>query len=211
MWVNYSTESLSAALSSLRNLYTPNIKVTYLWSASKSEHNTTNVSYRNHKDNDFITFALQVSRLLMLGGASVTWCTEVVGRAPILAVHAHLGHLEMVALLLEMGATVDGTTENGMTPLCLATAAGHADIIGLLCKKGAKVSVFFVHVGLRKIRTICMAEHCVSLSYTPVMYPATLHSSGGSFLVSSRPAFSGNRQVHFCLYVYPRLAGGPRR
>uniref|UniRef100_A0A3P8WG48 Tetratricopeptide repeat, ankyrin repeat and coiled-coil containing 1a n=1 Tax=Cynoglossus semilaevis TaxID=244447 RepID=A0A3P8WG48_CYNSE len=123
MWVNYSTESLSAALSSLRNLYTPNIKV---------------------------------SRLLMLGGASVTWCTEVVGRAPILAVHAHLGHLEMVALLLEMGATVDGTTENGMTPLCLATAAGHADIIGLLCKKGAKVGhadkngqCALVHAGLR--------------------------------------------------------------
>lgn len=27
LWVSYSTEGLSAALSSLRNLYTPNIKV----------------------------------------------------------------------------------------------------------------------------------------------------------------------------------------
>ncbi len=77
----------------------------------------------------------------MLGGASVTWCTEVVGHAPILAVHAHLGHVEMVALLLEMGASVDGTTDNGMMPLCLAAAAGHVDIVSLLCKKGAKVSV----------------------------------------------------------------------
>lgn len=88
-----------------------------------------------------IFFILQVSRLLMLGGASVTWCTEVVGRGPILAVHAHLGHLEMVALLLEMGAPIEGTTDSGMTPLCLAAAAGHADIVNLLCKKGAKVSV----------------------------------------------------------------------
>uniref|UniRef100_A0A8C2YZ07 Tetratricopeptide repeat, ankyrin repeat and coiled-coil containing 1a n=1 Tax=Cyclopterus lumpus TaxID=8103 RepID=A0A8C2YZ07_CYCLU len=106
MWVNCSTDSLSAALASLRNLYTPNIKV---------------------------------SRLLMLGGASVTWCTEVVGHAPILAIHAHLGHVEMVALLLEMGAPVDGTTDSGMTPLCLATTAGHVDIVSLLSKKGAKV------------------------------------------------------------------------
>ncbi|KAI3376955.1 hypothetical protein L3Q82_000193 [Scortum barcoo] len=123
MWVNCSTDSLSAALASLRNLYTPNIKV---------------------------------SRLLMLGGASVTWCTEVVGHAPILAVHAHLGHVEMVGLLLEMGAPVDGTTDSGMTPLCLAAAAGHADIVSLLCKKGAKVGhadkngqCALVHAGLK--------------------------------------------------------------
>lgn len=82
-----------------------------------------------------------MSRLLILGGASVTWCTEVIGHAPILAVHAHLGHVEMVALLLEMGAPVDGTTDSGMTPLCLAAAAGHTDIVSLLCKKGSKVSV----------------------------------------------------------------------
>ncbi|MEQ2161520.1 hypothetical protein GOODEAATRI_010400, partial [Goodea atripinnis] len=84
------------------------------------------------------TFERFVSRLLMLGGACVTWCTEVIGHAPILAVHAHLGHVEMVALLLEMGAPIDGTTGSGMTPLCLAAAAGHADIVSLLCKKGAK-------------------------------------------------------------------------
>lgn len=77
----------------------------------------------------------------------MTWCTEVIGHAPILSVHAHLGHLEMVALLLEMGAPVDGTTDGGMTPLCLAAAAGHADIVSLLCKRGAKVSVASVQRG----------------------------------------------------------------
>lgn len=84
---------------------------------------------------------MQVSRLLMLGGANVGWCTDVVGHAPILGIHAHLGHVEMVALLIEMGAPVDGTTDSGLTPLCLAAAAGHSDIINLLCKKGAKVSI----------------------------------------------------------------------
>lgn len=83
----------------------------------------------------------------MLGGASVTWCTEVVGHAPILAVHAHLGHVEMVALLLEMGAPVEGTTDSGMTPLCLAAAAGHTDMVTLFCKKGAKVSVISMQRG----------------------------------------------------------------
>lgn len=91
----------------------------------------------------------------MLGGASVTWCTEVVGHAPILAVHTHLGHLEMVALLLEMGAPVDGTTDNGMTPLCLAAAAGYADIVSLLCKKGAKVSSICV--------VLNVLEYCLNL------------------------------------------------
>lgn len=76
----------------------------------------------------------------MLGGASTSWCTEVIGHAPILAVHAHLGHVEMVGLLLEMGAPVEGITDSGMAPLSLAAAAGHADIVSLLCKKGAKVS-----------------------------------------------------------------------
>lgn len=35
MWVNCSTDSLSAALASLRNLYTPNIKVTFMCSTLK--------------------------------------------------------------------------------------------------------------------------------------------------------------------------------
>lgn len=83
----------------------------------------------------------------MLGGASVTWCTEVVGHAPILAVHAHLGHVEMVALLLEMGAPVEGTTDSSMTPLCQAAAAGYTDIVSLFCKKGAKVSVISAQRG----------------------------------------------------------------
>ncbi|XP_058258119.1 protein TANC1 isoform X2 [Hemibagrus wyckioides] len=106
LWISNSTDSLSAALSSLRNLYTPNVKV---------------------------------SRLLILGGASVCYRTEVLNSAPVLCVQSHLGHLEMVALLLEFGAPVDGVSETGMTPLCYAAAAGHLGVVNLLCRKGAKV------------------------------------------------------------------------
>lgn len=66
--------------------------------------------------------------------------TEVLNNAPVLCVQSHLGHEEVVTLLLEFGAAIDGTSENGMTPLCYAAAAGHMNIVSLLCKKGAKVS-----------------------------------------------------------------------
>ncbi|KAA8581317.1 hypothetical protein FQN60_002898, partial [Etheostoma spectabile] len=106
MWVSYSTEGLSAALSSLRNLYTPNIKV---------------------------------SRLLMLGGANVNYRTEVLNNAPVLCVHSHLGYMDMVALLLEYGASVDAQSESGLTPLGYAAAGGHMAIVTALCRRRAKV------------------------------------------------------------------------
>ncbi|XP_045154057.1 protein TANC1 [Echinops telfairi] len=106
LWIGYSTEGLSAALASLRNLYTPNVKV---------------------------------SRLLILGGANVNYRTEVLNNAPILCVQSHLGHEEVVTLLLEFGAFLDGMSENGMTALCYAAAAGHMKLVCLLAKKGARV------------------------------------------------------------------------
>uniref|UniRef100_A0A8D3E5C1 Tetratricopeptide repeat, ankyrin repeat and coiled-coil containing 2b n=1 Tax=Scophthalmus maximus TaxID=52904 RepID=A0A8D3E5C1_SCOMX len=102
LWVSYSTEGLSAALSSLRNLYTPNIKV---------------------------------SRLLMMGGANVNYRTEVLNNAPVLCVHAHLGYMDMVALLLEFGASVDALSESGLTPLGYAAAGGHMAIVAALCRR----------------------------------------------------------------------------
>ncbi|XP_051040593.1 protein TANC1 isoform X2 [Phodopus roborovskii] len=106
LWIGYSTEGLSAALASLRNLYTPNVKV---------------------------------SRLLILGGANVNYRTEVLNNAPILCVQSHLGHEEVVTLLLEYGACLDGMSENGMSALCYAAAAGHIKLVCLLTKKGARV------------------------------------------------------------------------
>ncbi|XP_034642302.1 protein TANC1 isoform X3 [Trachemys scripta elegans] len=131
LWIGYSTDGLSAALASLRNLYTPNVKV---------------------------------SRLLILGGANVNYRTEVLNNAPILCVESHLGHEEMVTLLVEFGAALDGTSENGMTPLSYAAAAGHMNLVSLLCKKGARADYLdkkgqcaLVHSALR--------GHCDILDY----------------------------------------------
>lgn len=66
--------------------------------------------------------------------------TEVLNNAPVLCVQSHLGHEEVVTLLLEFGAAIEGTSESGMTALSYAAAAGHMNIVALLCKKGAKVS-----------------------------------------------------------------------
>ncbi|XP_044158818.1 protein TANC1 isoform X4 [Bufo gargarizans] len=131
LWIGYSTDGLSAALASLRNLYTPNVKV---------------------------------SRLLILAGANVNYRTEVLNNAPIVCAQAHLGHEEMVSLLLEYGAFVDGASEGGMTPLCYAAASGHFSIASLLCKKGAKVD----HIdkkGQSPLVHSALRGHCDILKY----------------------------------------------
>lgn len=84
-----------------------------------------------------------MSRLLILGGANVNYRTEVLNNAPVLCVHAHLGYMDMVNLLLEYGATVDSASESGLTPLGYAAAAGHLGIVTALCKRKAKVSKLY--------------------------------------------------------------------
>ncbi|XP_060882732.1 protein TANC2 [Labrus mixtus] len=106
LWLSYSTGSLSSTLSSLRNLYTPNIKV---------------------------------SRLLIMGGAEVDFHCDVLNSAPLLCVHAHLGHTDAVVLLLDHGAQVGAQSHDGITALGFAAAAGHLEIISLLSQRGAKV------------------------------------------------------------------------
>lgn len=75
----------------------------------------------------------------MLGGANVNYRTEVLNNAPILCVHSHLGYMDMVALLLEFGASVDAQSESGLTPLGYAAAGGHMTIVTALCRRRAKV------------------------------------------------------------------------
>uniref|UniRef100_A0A671WVL6 Tetratricopeptide repeat, ankyrin repeat and coiled-coil containing 2 n=1 Tax=Sparus aurata TaxID=8175 RepID=A0A671WVL6_SPAAU len=126
LWLSYSTESLSPAVSSLRNLYTPNIKV---------------------------------SRLLIMGGADVNYRSDVLNNAPLLCVHAHLGHSDAVALLLDHGAQVDAQSQDGLTALGFAAAAGHLDIVTMLCQHKAKV-VF--HLQQTKIISISCPKHALT-------------------------------------------------
>lgn len=41
-----------------------------------------------------------------MGGADVDYRTDVLSNAPLLCAHAHLGHSDVVALLLDQGAQV---------------------------------------------------------------------------------------------------------
>ena len=60
---------------------------------------------------------------------------------PALKIAAAGGHLELVKLLVENGATIDIGKENGdRTPLIEASDSGHADIAAYLISKGADVN-----------------------------------------------------------------------
>uniref|UniRef100_A0A665WCX8 Tetratricopeptide repeat, ankyrin repeat and coiled-coil containing 2 n=1 Tax=Echeneis naucrates TaxID=173247 RepID=A0A665WCX8_ECHNA len=119
LWVSYSTEGLSAALTWQRVIL-------------KEYFNTPRVPNQE-------LLLKYVSRLLMLGGANVNYRTEVLNNAPVLCVHSHLGYMDMVALLLEFGASVDAPSESGLTPLGYAAAGGHMAIVTALCRRRAKV------------------------------------------------------------------------
>lgn len=84
-------------------------------------------------------FLLQVSRLILLSGASPNGRSEFFSNAPILCVAAREGFMEMVSLLLEFHARVDQAGEDGMSALCHAAAKGNVEIIRTLCAKRAKV------------------------------------------------------------------------
>ncbi|XP_015858624.1 protein TANC1 isoform X1 [Peromyscus maniculatus bairdii] len=172
LWIGYSTEGLSAALASLRNLYTPNVKV---------------------------------SRLLILGGANVNYRTEVLNNAPILCVQSHLGHEEVVTLLLEFGASLDGVSENGMNALCYAAAAGHMKLVCLLTKKGSRVDHLdkkgqcaLVHSALRGHSDILQyLLNCEWSSGPP--QPGTLRKSQALQQALTAAASMGHSSVVQCL------------
>jgi len=80
---------------------------------------------------------VKVSRLLLLAGASPDVHTDLLGRAPVLCVYAHEGVYDMVALLLEFGASPNVSNSQGRTPLWMAAGRGHVDVVKLLIEAGA--------------------------------------------------------------------------
>ncbi|XP_070403086.1 protein TANC2 isoform X3 [Nothobranchius furzeri] len=102
-------------------------------------YSTANLSPVLASLHNLYTPNIKVSRLLIAGGADLDYRTDVLNSAPLLCVHAHLGHTDAVALLLDHGAKVDAQTNDGLTALGLAAAAGHLKIVILLSKHQAKV------------------------------------------------------------------------
>lgn len=90
-------------------------------------------------DREIIVIILQVSRLLLLAGADPDHTTDLLGNAPALCVFAHEGSQEMVALLLEFGASVHTKNSQGCTALILASTRGHLHIVSQIIGAGASL------------------------------------------------------------------------
>ena len=60
--------------------------------------------------------------------------------APLLALFAHQGFEEMVALLMDFGADVNGRNADGITPLMFACQRGRSEVSRTLVQHGAVVN-----------------------------------------------------------------------
>lgn len=84
---------------------------------------------------------LQISRLLLLAGASANQSTNVMKNSSVLGVASYLGFLDFINLLLHHGADPNKTNNDGDTPLIQAAAEGHTTTVETLVKNGANVAI----------------------------------------------------------------------
>ncbi|XP_061579583.1 protein TANC1 isoform X3 [Cololabis saira] len=132
LWISSGAEGLSAALASLRNLYTPNVKVSRLLMLGGA-----NVNYRTEVLNNAPVLCVQchlghqeIASLLLEFGASLDVVSEN-GMSP-LCFSAAAGHLGLVMLLCMRGAKVDHVDKSGQCALVHAALRGHTEIIQYL-------------------------------------------------------------------------------
>uniref|UniRef100_A0A3B4WQE1 Tetratricopeptide repeat, ankyrin repeat and coiled-coil containing 1 n=1 Tax=Seriola lalandi dorsalis TaxID=1841481 RepID=A0A3B4WQE1_SERLL len=132
LWISCSADGLSAALASLRNLYTPNVKVSRLLMLGGA-----NVNYRTEVLNNAPVLCVQchlghqeIASLLLEFGASVDVVSEN-GMSP-LCFSAAAGHLGLVMLLCKRGGKVDHVDKSGQCALVHAALRGHPEIIQYL-------------------------------------------------------------------------------
>uniref|UniRef100_A0A8C7V0I2 Tetratricopeptide repeat, ankyrin repeat and coiled-coil containing 1b n=1 Tax=Oncorhynchus mykiss TaxID=8022 RepID=A0A8C7V0I2_ONCMY len=132
LWISCSADGLSAALASLRNLYTPNVKVSRLLMLGGA-----NVNYRTEVLNNGPVLCVQshlghqeMAGLLLEFGATLDVVSEN-GMSPLCFASA-AGHLGLVSLLCKRGAKVDHVDKSGQCALVHAALRGHPGIIQYL-------------------------------------------------------------------------------
>uniref|UniRef100_A0A8C5ANB8 Tetratricopeptide repeat, ankyrin repeat and coiled-coil containing 1 n=1 Tax=Gadus morhua TaxID=8049 RepID=A0A8C5ANB8_GADMO len=132
LWISCSADGLSAALSSLRNLYTPNVKVSRLLMLGGA-----NVNYRTEVLTNSPVLCVQshlghleMAALLLEFGASVDVVSEN-GMSP-LCFSSAAGHLGLVSLLCMRGAKLDHVDKSGQCALVHAALRGHAEVLQYL-------------------------------------------------------------------------------
>ncbi|KAK9396750.1 protein TANC2 [Crotalus adamanteus] len=132
LWISYSSEGLSMALASLRNLYTPNIKVSRLLILGGA-----NINYRTEVLNNAPILCVQshlgyseMVALLLEFGANVDASSE--SGLTSLGYAAAAGYLSIVALLCKKRAKVDHLDKNGQCALVHAALRGHLEVVKFL-------------------------------------------------------------------------------
>uniref|UniRef100_A0A8C5IS44 TANC1/2-like winged helix domain-containing protein n=1 Tax=Junco hyemalis TaxID=40217 RepID=A0A8C5IS44_JUNHY len=184
LWISYSTEGLSMALASLRNLYTPNIKVSRLLILGGA-----NVNYRTEVLNNAPVLCVQshlgyaeMVALLLEFGANVDAASES-GLTP-LGYAAAAGFLSIVVLLCKKRAKVDHLDKNGQCALVHAALRGHLEVVKFLIQcdwsmAGQQQGVF------KKSHAIQQALiAAASMGYTEVGPAVPLHGATPGLVVS---------------------------
>ncbi|CAM9379012.1 unnamed protein product [Lampetra planeri] len=132
LWVGYSTDSLSAALASLRNLYTPNIKVSRLLILAGADVDFRTEALSNAPVlcvESHLGYSEMVS-LLLDSGADMDTASES-GMTP-LCYAAAAGQQEIVARLCRRSAKLAHVDRNGQCALVHAALRGHRSIVEFL-------------------------------------------------------------------------------
>uniref|UniRef100_A0A4W6CMW4 Tetratricopeptide repeat, ankyrin repeat and coiled-coil containing 2 n=1 Tax=Lates calcarifer TaxID=8187 RepID=A0A4W6CMW4_LATCA len=134
LWLSYSTENLSPALSSLRNLYTPNIKVSRLLIMGGAD-----VDYRSDVLNNAPLLCVHSHLghndavvLLLDHGAQVD--AQSHDGMTALGFAAAAGHLDIVIMLSQHGAKVGHVDSAGQCVLVHAAQRGHLKVLHFLLK-----------------------------------------------------------------------------
>uniref|UniRef100_A0A3P8W928 TANC1/2-like winged helix domain-containing protein n=1 Tax=Cynoglossus semilaevis TaxID=244447 RepID=A0A3P8W928_CYNSE len=136
LWLAYSTENLSPALSSLRNLYTPNIKVSRLLIIGGAD-----VDHRSDVLNNAPLLCVHshlghgdAVALLLDHGAEVD--AQSHDGLTALGFAAAAGHMDLVVTLSQHKAKVGHVDTSGQCVLVHAAQRGHLNVLDFLLKNG---------------------------------------------------------------------------
>ena len=114
---------------------------------------------------------INVSRLLLLSGASPDVNTDLALLRPIITVFSSLGYHDMVSLLLEFGADINISNDSGQSALILAALEGQLETVRLLVENGAKLNQVdqsgeCAVVGAARKGQFAVVEYLVSCDWT---------------------------------------------
>uniref|UniRef100_A0A8C3IV22 Tetratricopeptide repeat, ankyrin repeat and coiled-coil containing 2 n=1 Tax=Chrysemys picta bellii TaxID=8478 RepID=A0A8C3IV22_CHRPI len=144
LWISYSTEGLSMALASLRNLYTPNIKVDHL--DKNGQCALVHAALRGHLE--VVKFLIQCDWTMAGQQQGVFKKSHAIQQALIAA--ASMGYTEIVSYLLDLPEKDEEEVERaqinsfdslwGETALTAAAGRGKLEVCRLLLEQGAAVA-----------------------------------------------------------------------